>query len=713
MIELKNVNIIYDNHRVLDDANLTLHKGQLTILKGESGSGKSSLLNYLSLERVFDGSYYFFGKAIHLMNEKQKDNYREKYIAYVNQFNSLINDYSVIDNLECISMLRYGKIKNEKINSLLSQFSLMKVKNRKVKRLSGGEKQRTAIACAILKDAELYLFDEPTSMLDVKSKTLIVKGIEDLVKRGKIVIVATHEEEFFDCDCLYTIEQGRLNLKKYSPSHLNEEKKNKKSYMKKALNTITSKYLGSQLLFTAIMIMVLGFCIGSVVENIVSTNASLKEVESNVEEIYNQELYVVNDTVDDEYDYNNNDSNFAISNEILEKISDIDNVSSVESFAYFPVSLEQFDKNGNFIQRSYDEMMTMVLKQNDNTINEIVFGKREDSTGEGLINGISSAIFAHYPHQQLESRCEVTDEGEGVYITKYLANELNLTTLDNHSIVVRFTVPVASIPGLYQYPDSQEQIFVRGMYNVYQEREFKIIGILTDTPVNTYTNYYQGDIYMSKEMMDEIQNECSIEYYDIIQQLASTKIRISDIAAYCPYEIYETTWDWSSAIVVIDDYSKIDDVVFEIEQLGDDIRANKVNYYGMVDEINNYDNIFKSTMSLYTITILLACCLGIIVIKLFIKRSRKNDYIYLQRNGISYQNIQKIEMQEAFIEASLVSVIATFIAVIKLSNQSKVLMNMGLIVSFDIVHILGIILISFILIYIGTLISGKINQRGR
>ena len=92
----------------------------------------------------------------------------------------------------------------------------------------------------------------------------------------------------------------------------------------------------------------------------------------------------------------------------------------------------------------------------------------------------------------------------------------------------------------------------------------------------------------------------------------------------------------------------------------------------------------------------------IIVIKIFRRNSRKNDYIYLRRNGLSNKDLLKIEFKEALIEAILVSLVGVFVSYLKIANRSHILANMGLIVEFNIGTILSVVSISFAIIYFAT-----------
>ena len=169
MIRLKNIDISFGNKVVIQDGELTVRRGWVTAITGPSGSGKTTLLYCLGLISSQSGHRYEFdGAEIDLGNDRQKAAYRKRKIGYVFQNNNLIETMNVRDNLLTSLSMAGGapKTEVEKTEELLELISLSDKSELYPRQLSGGEKQRIAIACALIKNPDLIIADEPTSALD-------------------------------------------------------------------------------------------------------------------------------------------------------------------------------------------------------------------------------------------------------------------------------------------------------------------------------------------------------------------------------------------------------------------------------------------------------------------------------------------------------------------------------------------------------------------
>ena len=203
LLQLKNINKIYklDNSQsfhVLKDIDVSFSRGELVSIIGESGSGKSTMMNLIGgLDSHFNGELLVEGKDIGNFSEKELDEYRKNKIGFVFQSCNLIPHLSILDNVTIALTLSNIK-KNERIErakEALKQVGLEKHINKRPNQLSGGQKQRVAIARALINDPEIILADEPTGALDSETREQVLKIISDIAKRGKLVIMVTHSEK--------------------------------------------------------------------------------------------------------------------------------------------------------------------------------------------------------------------------------------------------------------------------------------------------------------------------------------------------------------------------------------------------------------------------------------------------------------------------------------------------------------------------------------
>ena len=194
-IEFKNVNKIYKMGEVqikaLDNTSFDIEKGELVCILGPSGAGKTTCLNILGgMDSLTSGEVLVDGKFINKLSDRELINYRRNDIGFVFQFYNLIQNMSVLENVELATQL----CKNSLDPSLiLDKVGLNMRKNNFPSQLSGGEQQRVAIARAICKNPKLLLCDEPTGALDYKTGKQILKLLQDTCRNEHMtVIIITH-----------------------------------------------------------------------------------------------------------------------------------------------------------------------------------------------------------------------------------------------------------------------------------------------------------------------------------------------------------------------------------------------------------------------------------------------------------------------------------------------------------------------------------------
>lgn len=202
LLRLKNIGKIYDSNDILTigirGVTLDFDYNEFVTIEGESGSGKSTLLNVIAANDSYEeGELYFNGAETSHYSETDWEKYREKNIAMVFQDFNIIENLTVLENVELALLRIENKAKRRKIaEDLIEKVGLVAQKNRKGSKLSGGEKQRTVIARALAKDSPIILADEPTGNLDVKASKEVAALLK-AVSKDKLVIVVTHNPEFF------------------------------------------------------------------------------------------------------------------------------------------------------------------------------------------------------------------------------------------------------------------------------------------------------------------------------------------------------------------------------------------------------------------------------------------------------------------------------------------------------------------------------------
>ena len=201
LVELNTVTKIYRDadtkvFALLDVSFSVINNDYLAVV-GPSGSGKSTLLHIMGgLDIPTAGEVLFQGKDIYKMGERKLARWRNKTIGFVFQFYYLIEELNVLENVALGAFLEQRKLALKSAQGLLEYLGIEKRRKFFPSQLSGGEKQKVAIARALVSDPDILLCDEPTGNLDKDSQDKVVEFFEKLNReKGKIIVLVTHNLE--------------------------------------------------------------------------------------------------------------------------------------------------------------------------------------------------------------------------------------------------------------------------------------------------------------------------------------------------------------------------------------------------------------------------------------------------------------------------------------------------------------------------------------
>lgn len=249
MLELKNINKVVNNKKILDDINIKIPSTGLTIISGKSGSGKTTLLNVInSLDKDYDGEVLYDGRKLSVEN-----------------FSNVFQDYNLFEELTVIENLKiYNNLKE--VDELLEKLNIKSLKNKKVYTLSGGEKRRVSIARALLKKSKIIILDEPTSSLDEENIKTVLNILKEYSK-NHLVIISTHEiiqPEIIDT--YIEISDGKAQIKyikEFNNLALDESITINNKFINKITNLFFTRYKLSSFLSILFMSILVSFVLFS------------------------------------------------------------------------------------------------------------------------------------------------------------------------------------------------------------------------------------------------------------------------------------------------------------------------------------------------------------------------------------------------------------------------------------------------------------------
>lgn len=250
LLEVKNVRRVYSTRfggnkvEALKNINFSVEEGEYVAIMGESGSGKTTLLNILAtVDRPTAGEVLLKGKNLVSIPEKELARFRREHLGFVFQDFNLLDTLSIEDNIY-LPLVLAGKKYNEmhgKLNTLVSKLGIAQLLKKFPYEVSGGQKQRTAVARAMITNPDILLADEPTGALDSRSADDLLETFADIHEQEQTIVMVTHSVKAAShAGRVLFIKDGEIYHQLYRGNLSNDE------MYKKISNTLTVLLSGGE-----------------------------------------------------------------------------------------------------------------------------------------------------------------------------------------------------------------------------------------------------------------------------------------------------------------------------------------------------------------------------------------------------------------------------------------------------------------------------------
>ncbi len=542
MLEIKNIHIKY-NREIITDSNLILNDYGITVIKGESGSGKTSLIrNILFKEHQFE--HYFYNKK-EITSKDQIDHL----FSVMDQKNLFIEDLKISEHFELLKKIYH----TQSIDDYLERLEVKDTFNKYPGQLSGGEKNRISFLMCLLKNTPIIILDEPTAALDSyyteEVKDIIVKESKD-----HLFIISTHDPVLFDiADTLYQIENKKLICLKYN--EMEKEIEDKRLNQTVNIAKFFLKMKKHKLLSNILMLLILSI---SIVVTSLSAGYSLSDKNSHydqVDSMINKEVIVYKPIMQQHpYYFSGNSQEAIISEEELNEIKKIEGIESINDYIELQIgsgheSIEQLEKNESH-QPSF-------IVDNGKTKRKI--------TSDDIISLVS---YQDVNKEQLKGKLDKN----GVYLSKEMAEVLKIKSNGNYTLSFELPVPQCNIvgDGEFSYMDEEELYPVNYLQCKYVSVDLKVAGIVDESKFCQWSCNNSAAIFVSDELLKNYMKQYTIKesttyYFDKSQFKYVTQPNENcEITNVC----YSYPWSPDALKIKIGNIKDYSTIVKKIKKLG-------------------------------------------------------------------------------------------------------------------------------------------------
>ena len=454
MIEMKHLDIKFDNQIIFKNANFKTCTGKITGIIGKSGCGKTTFLKAL----IYQYSNQTLSIDKQTITEKNKEDYLLNCVSYIDQFGTFFENMKIREHFEFISQLRKQEFDQDKMLEMLHLVGLDNIDlSYFPSSLSIGQRKRFLIALAMFKDASIIIIDEPTASLDQENKEIILNLLQNLKKDNKYIIITTHDDFLIEhLDIVYEIENKQL----YCHQEIKEVQQDLK--IENTKHQRIKKYFfykNQRQWFQFILVMLLGFIMTvSISINISDSILQENQLANGIERANKAEVYTgkVNDTFlgNDSYYIANQEDNLDISDDELAQMKAIKHVKGVYPFdvfdtinqmqnvtttsAYFQGNKVNFDyfKDGSPLVApyySFQNIKSNGKKLKGNAISQSLANKLGIDKDE---KNFKISVEVYIPVQQYSYQGEMNESGLKVEMSQVLTKKVKLDLEINHIISV-------------------------------------------------------------------------------------------------------------------------------------------------------------------------------------------------------------------------------------------------------------------------------------
>ena len=551
MIEIKNLNISFGDKVILNNASFHTYPGVLTIIRGKSGSGKSTFLK--AFQFAYECEYIYEGQRVDELDQDSRQQFIYDHMVNVPQIPLFIEGMTIEEHIKQLVKLGYQR------NDIYEEkFGIASLKKKYPRNLSGGEKTRVAIYLAIMSQPEILIVDEPTAALDASYALQMIKYLKEYAEEGHYVIVATHDQRMIEeADVLYKVDQTLILEKE------NQRETSLISQIPHNHKLFNLRF--SHRTFRIVMNILVAFTMIICAYSYNVYEHYNESYEQKINTIASRDLTVYKEKMSNDY-YSYNGSEFPMTQSDYKKIKSVKNIESVK-WRY---------------EKEYNDVMILGL----DTETQLKYQEAK-LTGKKCNQTISLGSMQIYGDEDDYTNLTVKhNDNKGVYISNQLLSNQDISVdsinMDDLKLKFYLPIPMYDASGITQTGidlEGSEYVDVNTVLVDLIEVELPVRGILKEgTEISS--NSYSGtrSIYVPRSVINQYRKtyhatQSKVLYgvpgaegtdYKYYEGSLPSTYTMSDVDQV----IVETPWKPGAYTVRVDSLKNIDQVTKQLEKLG-------------------------------------------------------------------------------------------------------------------------------------------------
>lgn len=612
MIEMKHLDIKFDNQIIFKNANFKTCPGKITGIIGKSGCGKTTFLKAL----IYQYSNQTLSIDKQTITEKNKEDYLLNCVSYIDQFGTFFENMKIREHFEFISQLRKQEFDQDKMLEVLHLVGLDNIDlSYFPSSLSIGQRKRFLIALAMYKDASIVIIDEPTASLDQENKEIILNILQNLKKDNKYIIITTHDDFLIEhLDIVYEIENKQL----YCHQEIKEVQQDLK--IENTKHQRIKKYFfykNQRQWFQFILVMLLGFIMTvSISTNISDSILQENQLANGIERANKAEVYTgkMNDAFleNNKYYIGDQEENLDISDDELAQIKLIRHVKGVYPFDVFDT-----------INQMQNVTTTSVYFQG----NKVNFDYFKDG---------SPLVAPYYSFQNIKSNGKKL---KGNAISQSLANKLGIDKDEkNFKISVEVYIPVQQ----YSYQGKMNESGLKAEMSQVLAKKVKLdLEIDHIISVDDYYNEFLSEGYIVLMPQNS--------FYSLLNQYNNQK---PDSLLYAKeYNATITPYHSKNYVIEVDRISNLKTVEKEITKISKNLVT-----YDQYNSVIDMTDIYKEERKgryIYMMMVVLVAIVLYAMVQINALDDRKNEVKLLKLYGLNDKNVHSLINENGFVQLLL------------------------------------------------------------